>query len=90
MVSARGEKKEKRLETMVLALVELRVGDKGRVEFLRTKDNKQLQQLMSIGVIPGVAISLYQRFPAYVFSIGNSQFAVDKNLAQAIFVQVKK
>lgn len=89
MSHARSEKKEKRLDGAVLALVELCVGDKGRVEFLRTKDTKQLQQLMSIGVIPGVAIVLHQKFPAYVFSLGNSQFAVDKNLAQAIFVQVK-
>lgn len=89
MSAGHGEKKEKRLNGAVLPLVDVHVGDKGKVEFLKTKDAVQLQQLMGIGVIPGVSIVLQQKFPAYVFSLGHSQFAVDKNLAQAIYVQVK-
>jgi len=71
-------------------LSKLHVKDKGVIAYLHTKNKSQVQKLMSIGVLPGMHISLIQRFPSYVFSIGHSQFAIDKEQAGAIYVRVAK
>ncbi|MDD4899411.1 MAG: FeoA family protein [Candidatus Omnitrophica bacterium] len=74
----------------IVSLVELKIKKKGKVAYLRAKDRHQMQKLIAIGALPGTAIVLLQKFPSYVFELGHSQFAVDKELAQAIFVKVSK
>ncbi len=64
----------------------LEVNLKVKVAYINTNDNKKLQKLMAMGVLPGMPIALIQKFPSYVFQIGQSQFAVDKELAESIFV----
>jgi len=69
-------------------LSKLRVKQKGVIAYLEVKNNSQMHKLMSIGALPGMHISLVQKFPSYVFFLGHSQFAVDKELAEAIRVKV--
>jgi len=73
-----------------VALTGLEAGGKGNIAYLQTKNKEQMQKLLSIGAIPGVHITLMQKFPSYVFKIGHSQFAVDKELAQSIYVKIPK
>ncbi len=84
------EKKDKRLLKFLARLPDLEIKDKGKIAYLQTKDTGQMQKLISIGAIPGVSIALMQKFPSYVFQIGNSQFAIDKELASAIYVRLTK
>jgi len=81
------EKKSKKLLKIIAPLVELEVKDKGQIAYLQTKDTNQMQRLISIGAMPGTPIILIQKFPSYVFGIGQSQFAIDKELACAIYVR---
>lgn len=73
---------------VVSPLADLKPKQKGHVAYIHTKDDKKLQKLMAMGVLPGMAISLIQSFPSYVFQIGQSQFAIDKELADCIFVRI--
>ena len=41
---------------------------------------------MSLGIYPGLLIRLLQVFPAYVFQVGFTQFAVDREIAREIQV----
>ncbi len=82
------EKHKKKYLKFISPLSELEVKDKGSVAYLHAKGNNQMQKLMSIGVIPGMSITLVQKFPSYVFLLGQSQFAVDKELAAAIYVRL--
>ena len=43
---------------------------------------------MAMGILPGAPISLIQSFPSYVFQIRRTQFAVDKEIADAIYVRL--
>jgi Fe2+ transport system protein FeoA len=43
---------------------------------------------MAMGLLPGTAIQLMQNFPSYVFKLGYTQFAVDKKIADEIFVKL--
>ncbi len=75
---------------IIVSLAELDVNDKGHIAYLQTKDTAKMHKLLSIGAIPGVSVTLLQKFPSYVFRIGHSQFAIDKELAQRIYVAVSK
>ena len=72
---------------IVSPLNRLKVNQKGKVVYIHTKDQKKLQKLMAMGVLPGMSIALIQKFPSHVFQIGQSQFAVDKELAECVFVR---
>lgn len=63
-----------------------RSGEKGVVAYLSTRDNREIQKLMAMGILPGSDIHLIRLFPSYIFAIGHSQFTVDRNLAEKIFV----
>lgn len=84
------DKKNKKAMKIISALSDLDVKEKGKVAYLQAKDAASMQKLIGIGTIPGVAITLLQKFPSYVFQIGNSQFAVDKELASLVYVRLMK
>ena len=64
-------------------------GAKGTVAYLSTRDNREVQKMMAMGVLPGTDIEMIRRFPSYVFQLGYSQFTVDKQLAEIIYVHWK-
>ncbi len=84
------EKGKKEYFKAVASLSELKEKEKGVVAYLHTKDPVRMQKLMAIGALPGMNITLLQRFPSYVFKIGESQFAVDKALAEGIYVRLTR
>ncbi len=63
-----------------------RAGQRGVVAYLSTRDNREIQKLMAMGILPGSDIFLIRLFPSYIFEIGQSQFTVDRLLAEKIFV----
>lgn len=84
------QKSTESINKVVSALVNLRVNQKAKVAYIHTRDRKKLEKIMAMGVLPGMAITLIQNFPSYVFQIGQSQFAIDKDLAEFIFVRITK
>jgi len=58
----------------------------GVVAYLSTRERRDVQKLMAMGVLPGTRIRLLRRFPSYVFQVGYSQFTVDRALAEVIYV----
>ncbi|MEA5112430.1 MAG: metal-dependent transcriptional regulator [Geobacteraceae bacterium] len=71
----------------VVPLTELKANEEGEIAYIQTEDNKKMQKLMAMGVLPGNRIRLSQTFPSYVFSVGFSEFAIDTNMAREIFVR---
>ncbi len=84
------EKKDRKALKFIAPLADLEVKDKGHIAYLQARDKNQMQKLINIGAMPGISIVLLQKFPSYVFQIGQSQFAVDKELASSIFVRLSK
>ena len=74
-------------EPGIVALTELKSGESGEIAYLAASDDKKMQKLMSMGVLPGSKLLLVQKFPSYIFKVGNSQFAVDDTLAREIHVR---
>jgi len=71
----------------VVALTELKAGEAGEIAYLSTNDEKKMQKLMSMGVLPGSELLITRTFPSYIFKVGHSEFAVDTELAREIFVR---
>lgn len=73
---------------LVSALSQLTPGQNGKVAYVYAPESSQLQKLMAMGILPGAGISLVQNFPSFVFKIDQTQFAVDREIAEAIYVRL--
>ena len=84
-----GECCEKAREDQILEVTPLcdgRPGADGVVAYLSTRDNREVQKMMAMGILPGVRVSLVRRFPSYVLQVGYTQFTLDHTLAEKIYV----
>jgi len=71
----------------VVPLTELKSKEEGEIAYILTEDNKKMQKLMAMGVLPGNRIVLMQTYPSYIFRVGFSEFAIDTAMAKEIFVR---
>lgn len=71
------------------SLASLRKGQSGKIMYIQTEDNAKLQKLLAMGVLPGHKIEVIQTRPSYVFQVGQTQVAVDSDIANSIFVRTK-
>lgn len=74
-------------KTTALRLSDLRPGDSGRITFIGSGDERKLQKLVAMSILPGMPVKLIQRFPAYVFEVGHTVVAVDEDIARDIYVE---
>lgn len=72
---------------MLKCVTEMKKRQSGIVVELKTNDESILRKLMSMGILPGMSMEIIQTFPAYVMKVGNTQVAVDKEIAGTIFVK---
>lgn len=77
-------------EVGVVPLTELTSGQSGEIAYLAANDDKKMQKLMSMGVLPGNRLEVVQTYPTYIFKVGHSQFAVDDALAREIHIREAK
>ena len=75
-------------QKVVAPLSQLSPGQKGKVAYVYAPESNKLQKLMAMGVLPGAPVSLIQNFPSYVFQVRQTQFAVDKEIADAIYIRL--
>lgn len=75
-------------QRVVSALSQLSPGQSGKVAYIHADEAEHLQKLTAMGVLPGAPIGLSQDFPSYVFQIRQTQFAVDKQIADSIYVRL--
>ncbi len=84
------KERKRRVDSLVLPLSDMKKNQKGKIAYLHTEDKETLKKIMAMGALPGLSVTLNQRFPSYVFQIGHSQFAVDKHVAEQIKVWVSE
>ncbi len=73
----------------MIALSTVKNGESGTIADLRTKDEAIIQKLMAMGVIPGRPITLEQSFPSYIIKVGRTRAAIDREIAQSIYVKMR-
>lgn len=72
----------------LLQLTEMKKNQKGIISELNTEDKNILRKLMSMGILPGMSLRVIQAFPSYVFQVGYTQVALDKEIASVIKVNI--
>jgi len=65
-------------------------GDHCIVNRIETENEKKLQILLSMNILPGRKIIVLQTFPSRIFQVGETQYAVDSSISDAIFVKILK
>jgi len=74
--------------TYVISLCDMNNRQEGVVAELATDNGSILRKLMSMGILPGTRIKLIQKYPSYVFQVGYTQVAVDREIASVISVNL--
>ena len=83
------KKGRKQLERLVTPVSEMEPGKGGRIAYIYSPQSSKLQKLISMGIIPGADLKLERSFPSYLFEVGRTQFAVDKEIADSIYVRLE-
>ena len=73
---------------VVSPLSSLEPEEEGQVAYINAGEPGHLQKLMAMGVLPGMALRMIQTFPSYVFQVGQTQYAVDRDLADCVYVRL--
>ena len=76
------------IESTVRPLLSMKKGQAGKVAYIHSLNEKKIQKLISMGVLPGLEIKLKQKQPSIVFNIGYSEFAVDEEMAKDIYIKI--
>jgi DtxR family Mn-dependent transcriptional regulator len=70
----------------VLSLDQLRSGESGKILYVETTNHARLDKLTTFGMLPGTVVRIHQRQPSLVVVIGETQLAIDREIAQNIYV----
>lgn len=76
------------VKRVISSLADLKPGEGGVVAYLLGRRRELMQRMLAMGVLPGAAITLVQATPSYVFQIGETQVAVDRETAADIYLRV--
>ncbi|UCB42162.1 MAG: metal-dependent transcriptional regulator [Dehalococcoidales bacterium] len=76
------------MRRLVYPLSQLAPGQQGKVAYVYAAEADKLRKLIALGILPGASLKLIQKFPSYIFEAGHTQFAVDEQVADAIYVRL--
>jgi len=82
------QEEQQEIERLVSPLSQLLPGQQGKVAYVYAPEAARMQKLIAMGIMPGALIRLVQKFPSYVFEAGHTQFAVDEQIADSIYVRL--
>jgi DtxR family Mn-dependent transcriptional regulator len=76
----------RKIGAAVVALNELKPSERGKITYIRPGSHSNLHQLISIGLQPGVFVSVHRTNPAFCIKFENTELALDEEIAKNIFV----
>jgi len=83
-------KAKEELEHVVASLSALKDGQCGNIAYFDMREEMKMQKMLSMGVLPGIPVKLVQTYPSYVFDLNHTRYAVDKEIADSIYVRIKR
>jgi DtxR family Mn-dependent transcriptional regulator len=76
----------KTLSSAVVSLTDVNVGEEVKVAYINTKSNSRMHKLSHFGITPGTLVLIHQRYPSFVIKIGDSQIALEEEIAKEVYV----
>jgi len=83
-------KAREELEHVVASLSALKKGQCGNIAYFDMREDKKMQKMLAMGVLPGIPVRLVQSYPSYVFDLNHTRYAVDKEIADSIYVRIER
>lgn len=71
----------------IVPLPEVEVGKTVKIAYLTLSEEGRLDRLSSLGVLPGVSVTVDQKFPAFVIKLEETSVAMEKEVASNIYVR---
>ncbi|MBP0019207.1 MAG: ferrous iron transport protein A [Cyanobacteria bacterium SBLK] len=68
----------------------LKSKEQGIIKRLKSSDENLLEQIVKLGIVPRIPITLEQRFPSSTVAIGENQIEFNREIARSIYVRVVK
>lgn len=78
------------VETGVFPLISAEISSKVVVSFISSKKPEVVRKLTTFGIMPGSTITLIQKGTAIVLGVGENTIAIDKSIAEFIYVKAAK
>jgi len=75
------------IKPFVKPLYDLGIGELAKIVFMSPKTHARLDKLMTFGLTPGSIIKLHQKKPSFVVQIGETDLAIDSEIARNIYVR---
>ncbi|MBW1829478.1 MAG: metal-dependent transcriptional regulator [Deltaproteobacteria bacterium] len=76
----------KTVDNTVVSLIELKPSERGKITYIKPGSHSNLHQLISMGLQPGIAVTVHRTNPAFCIKYENTELALDKEIAKNIFV----
>jgi DtxR family Mn-dependent transcriptional regulator len=70
----------------VVSLSDLKPGEKGKITYIKPGSHSNLHQLISLGLNPGVVVTVHRKNPAFCIKFENTELAIDEQIVKNIFV----
>lgn len=79
--------KSDRIKPLTAPLNKLEPGETGSIAFISTSDHTIMDRLASMGLLPGVQVTLKQKRPAIVIQFDQTILSMDEEYAAAVFIR---
>ncbi len=76
------------LKPVVCPLSKINSGVRAKLVYITTSSHTSLDRLASMGVIPGIKLTVHQRYPSLVIQFGETELALDRDIAKDIYVRI--
>ena len=80
----------KTISSAVVPISEVKIGEEVKVAYINTRSNSRMHKLSHFGIVPGRFVSVHQCYPSFVIQCGNSQIALEEEIAKEIYVWQKE
>lgn len=79
------EEGEEEVKRVIYRLSELNPGEEGEIKYI-AGDERILKKVIAVGLLPGKRVKVIRVFPGAIIQAGNTQFAVDEEIADRIYL----
>lgn len=79
------QEREEEVKRVIYRLSELNPGEEGEIKYI-AGDERILKKVIAVGLLPGKRVKVIRVFPGAIIQAGNTQFAVDEEIADTIYV----
>jgi DtxR family Mn-dependent transcriptional regulator len=80
------ERFTREVRPLVTPLGEAAIGVDCRIVFIASRSHRRLDRLGDLGVAPGATVRLHQRLPALIIQVGETEIALEPEIAADVFV----